>query len=63
MQGFIFTAVTHFAVTIQVQTVVGELDTVTGRDFALARFNRLIAELNYFTAVQADKMIVMLLLR
>ncbi len=63
MQRFIFPAVTHFAVTIQIEAMVSKLNAVAGRDFALARFDRLIAELNHFTAVQADKMIVMLLLR
>ena len=48
--------------TIQIEAVVGQFDAVTRGDFTLAGFNGFIAKLNDFAAVQADQMIVVMLL-
>ncbi len=49
-------------VTVQVQAVVGEADTVTRRDFTLARFDGIIAKFNDLAAVEANQVIVVMLL-
>ena len=58
----IFTAVAFSAVTVKVQAVVGEADTVTRGDFTLARFDGIIAKFNDLATVEADQVIVVLLL-
>jgi hypothetical protein len=58
----VFAAIAFSAVTIQVQAVVRQADTVTCGDFTLARFNGIIAEFNDLAAIQADQVIVVMLL-
>ena len=60
---FIFAAVAFCTVAVQVQTVVGEANTVSGGNLTLARFDGIIAKLDHFAAVQANQVIVMVLLR
>ncbi|SUB17881.1 Uncharacterised protein [Pantoea agglomerans] len=43
--------------------MVGQLDAMAGRDFTLTRFNRFVAELDNLAAIQADQVIVVMLLR
>ena len=62
MGVFVLAAITFRTVTVQIQTVVGQADAVTGRDFTLARFDRVITEFDHFAAVEADQVIVVMLL-
>ena len=62
MRMFIFAAIAFSAVTIKVQAVVGQTDAVTRGDFTLARFDRVIAKFNDLATVEADQVIVVLLL-
>ena len=56
---FIFATVAFGAVAIKVETVVRQADTVFSGNFALAQFDGIITEFDDFTAVEADKVIVM----
>lgn len=60
---FIFAAVAFSTVTVQVQAVVGQADTVTVGNFTLTRFDRVIAEFDHFATIEANQVIVMMLLR
>ena len=62
MGMFIFAAVSIGAMAIQIEAVVSKTNAMAGGDFTLARFDGIIAEFNHFTAVKADKVIVMMLL-
>ena len=58
----VFAAIAFSAVTVKVQAVVGQTDAVTRGDFTLARFDGVIAKFNDLAAVEADQVIVVLLL-
>jgi hypothetical protein len=58
----VFAAVAFSAVTVKVQAVVRQADAMTRRDFTLARFDGIIAEFNDLAAIEADQVIVVLLL-
>ena len=60
---FIFAAVAFSTVTVQVQAVVGQADTVTVGNFTLTRFDGVIAEFDHFATIEANQVIVMMLLR
>jgi len=62
VQGVVFAAVTGLTVAVQVQAVVGELDAVLFGDITLTHFDRLIAEFDHFAAIQANQVIVVMLL-
>ncbi|CCJ91591.1 hypothetical protein BN132_3519 [Cronobacter turicensis 564] len=49
--------------TVQIEAVVGQTDAVTRGDFTLTSFNGVIAELDHFAAIEANQVIVMMLLR
>lgn len=63
MGVFIFAAVAIGAVTVQIEAVVGQADAVARGDFTLTRFNRIITEFDHFAAIEANQVIVMMLLR
>jgi hypothetical protein len=58
----VFAAVAFSAVTVKVQAVVRQAYAMTRRDFTLARFDGIIAEFNDLAAIEADQVIVVLLL-
>ncbi|STV78045.1 Uncharacterised protein [Klebsiella michiganensis] len=60
---FIFAAVAFCAVAVQVQAVVSQANTVPCGNFTLARFDGIIAKFDHFAAVEANQVIVMMLLR
>lgn len=61
MRVIVFAAVAFSAVTVKVQAVVRQADAMTRRD-PLARFDGIIAEFNDLAAIEADQVIVVLLL-
>lgn len=63
VRRFIFTAIAAFTVAVQIQTVIGQLDTMLFSNFTLKRFNGFITKFDHFAAIQANQMIVMMLLR
>jgi hypothetical protein len=58
----VFAAIALSAVTVKVQAVVCQADAMTRSDFTLARFDGIIAEFNDLAAIEADQVIVVLLL-
>lgn len=60
---FIFAAVAFRTVSVQVQAVVGQTNTVPCGNFTLARFDGIITKFDHFAAVEANQVIVMMLLR
>ena len=62
MRVVVFAAVAFSAVTIKVQAVVGQTDAVTRGDFTLTRFDGIITKFDNLAAVEADQVIVVMLL-
>jgi hypothetical protein len=58
----VFAAITFSTVTIQIQAMVGQADTMTSSDFTLTCFDGIIAKFNDLATIQADQVIVVLLL-
>ena len=51
VQTFVFAAITFSTVTVQVQAVVGQLDTIFFSNFVLTLFDRVVAKFDHFAAV------------
>jgi len=59
----VFAAIAFSTMTIQVQAVVGQTDAMSGGNFTLTCFDGVIAEFNHLATVEANQVIVMMLLR
>ena len=58
----VFAAIAFSAVTVKVQAVVGQTNAMTCGNFALTQFDGIITEFDHFAAIQANKVIVVVLL-
>jgi hypothetical protein len=59
---FVFAAIAFSAVAVQIKAMVRQTNAMFCRNLTLARFDRLIAELDHFATIKANQVIVMMLL-